>query len=148
MPLDYASYQVDLYQLEEAIETLERGRALLWSEMRHLRTSIDQLLESDPDLGYKFAAVNRDLEELTKSVPPSHKLSMDDRAADDLRAVDPFGRLLLKQRNLLKERAKLISQIRSLPGFDDFLASPSFDTTPFCRLVWSCRYHKPLGMAL
>jgi CHAT domain-containing protein/predicted RNA-binding Zn-ribbon protein involved in translation (DUF1610 family) len=128
MPLDYASYQLDHHQLEEAIETLERGRALLWSEMRHLRASIDQLLEADPDIGHNFAAVNRDLEELTKSVPPSHKLSMDNGAADGLRAVDPFGRLLLKQRGLLEERAKLISQIQTLPGFDCFLASPSFDT--------------------
>jgi CHAT domain-containing protein len=128
LPLDYASYQLDHHQLEEAIETLERGRALLWSEMRRFRVSVDQVLEADPELGCKFAAVNRDLEELTKSVPPSHKLSMDDSAVDDLRAVDPFGRLLLKQRNLLKERAKHISQIQSLPGFDGFLASPSFDT--------------------
>ncbi len=44
MPPDYASYQVDLHRLEEAIVTLERGRALLWSEMRHLRASIDQPL--------------------------------------------------------------------------------------------------------
>src|SRR5258708_20746045 len=33
IPLDYASYQVDLGHLEAAIETLERGRALLWSKM-------------------------------------------------------------------------------------------------------------------
>jgi hypothetical protein len=128
LPLDYASYRVDQNQLEEAIEILERGRALLWSEMRHLRVPIHQLREADPDLGHKFAAVNRNLEELTKSVPPSHKLNMDDGTADDVRAVDPFGRLLLKQRSLLKERAELISQIQSLPGFDGFLASPSFDT--------------------
>ena len=128
LPLDYASYWVGQHKLEEAIKTLERGRALLWTEMRHLRVSIDQVLEVDPDLGRKFAAVNRNLEELTKSVPPSHKLSPDDGAADDLRAVDSFGRLILKQRNLLKERAKLISQIQSLPGFDSFLAPPSFDS--------------------
>ena len=128
MPLDYASHQVDLGQLKEAIETLERGRALLWSEMRHFHTSINQLLETDPDLGHKFAALNRELEEITKSVPPSHKLSMDDGVDDDLKAVDPFGRLLLKQRGLLKERGMLISQIQTLPGFDDFLAFPSFDT--------------------
>jgi hypothetical protein len=128
VPLDYASYLVDLPQLEYAIETLERGRALLWSEMRQLRVSVDQLLEADPELGRKFAAVNRALEELTKSVPPSHKLSMDEGAADDLRAVDPFGRLLLKQRHLFKERTTLISQIQSLPGFDSFLTSPSWDT--------------------
>jgi hypothetical protein len=127
-PLDCASYQVDLGQLEEAIETLERGRALLWSEMRHLRVSVDQLLQADPQLGDRFAVISRDLEELTKSIPPSHRLSMDDVAADDLRAVDSFGRFLLKQRSLLKARNELISQIQTLPGFDTFLASPSFDT--------------------
>ena len=127
MPLDYASYQVDLGRLDEAIMTLEIGRALLWSEMRHLRTSVDQLLQEHPQLAHKFAAVSRDLEEITKSIPPSHKLSMDDGAADDIRAVDPFGRLLLKHRSLLLERNKLISQIQVLPGFDSFLTSPSFD---------------------
>ena len=96
--------------------------------MRRLRVSIGQLLEVDPDLGRKFAAVNQNLEELTKSVTPTHKLSMDDAAAENLRAVDPFGRLLLKQRGLLKECAKLISQIQALLGFDNFLASSSFDT--------------------
>ncbi|KAI9451634.1 hypothetical protein BJY52DRAFT_1297084 [Lactarius psammicola] len=72
--LDYASYQVDLHQLEEAVVTLQRGRALLWSEMRHLRASIDQLLQAGPQLAHKFRAINRELEEPTKSVPPSHKL--------------------------------------------------------------------------
>ena len=128
IPLDYASYLVDLGQVEQAIETLERGRALLWSEMRHLRTSIDQLLDADPDLGHKFAALNRELEELTKSVPPSHSLSTDDVVTDDLRAGDQLGNLLRKQRGLLKERDKVISQIRTLPGFDRFLTFSLFDT--------------------
>ena len=128
MPLDYASYQVQRGQLEQAIETLERGRALLWSEMRHLRTSTDQLLHAHPELGHKFAALNRDLEELTKSIPPSHKLNMDDVVADDLRAGDQFGSLFRRQRGLLKERDKVISQIRDLPGFDRFLTFPLFDT--------------------
>ena len=128
MSLDYASYRVDQGQLEEAIETLERGRALLWSEMRYLRASIDQLPQADPQLGEKFAAVNRDLEELTKSTLPSLDLvTDDDGAAEDLRAVGPFGHLLVKQRKLLEERNKLISQIRALPGFDKYLTSPSFD---------------------
>jgi CHAT domain-containing protein len=127
LSLDYASYQVDLYQVEEAVVTLERGRALLWSEMRHLRTPIDRLLQVDPQLGQKFGAITRDLEELTKSMPPNHTLSIDDGPADDLRAADPFGRLLLKQRRLLKARDDLISQIQALPGFGSFLASPSYD---------------------
>ena len=128
MPLSYASYQVEQGQLEQAIETLERGRALLWSEMRRLRTSIDQLLDADPESGHRFAAVNRDLDELTKSIPPSHQISMDDVVADGVRAGDQFGSFLLRQRGLLKERDKLISQIRALPGFDRFLTFPLFNT--------------------
>ena len=146
IPLAYASYQVEGGQLEQAIETLERGRALLWSEMRHLCTPIDQLLYADPELGNKFAALNRDLEEMTKSIPPSHKLSMDDDAFDDHKAADPFGRLLLKQRGLLKDRDELISQIRTLPGFDRFLTFSLFDTT-FCRLIRSCHHRQPLQTA-
>ena len=128
MPLAYVSYQVEQGQLEKAIETLERGRALLWSEMRHLRAPIDQLLDVRPELGHKLAELNRDLEELTKSIAPSHKLNMGDVIADDFRAGDQFGRLLLRQRGLLKERDRLISQIRGLPGFDRFLTFPLFDT--------------------
>ncbi|KAH9057548.1 hypothetical protein EDB87DRAFT_1833043 [Lactarius vividus] len=111
VPLDYTSYWVDLHRLEEAIETLERGRALLWSEMRHFRASTNQILQVDSQLAHEFAAINRGLEELTKSIPPTHKLSLDYGAADDFRAVDPFGRLLLKQRELLRERDRLISKI-------------------------------------
>ncbi|KAH9029053.1 CHAT domain-containing protein [Lactarius pseudohatsudake] len=128
IPLDYASYQIDLRQLEEAIVTLERGRALLWSEMRRFRASIEQLQQAHPQLAHKFALINRDLEELTKSIPPSHELSVDDGATDDARAVDEFGRLLLKQRRLLKERDNLVSQIQALPGFNSFLTYLSFDT--------------------
>ena len=139
MPLDYALYQVEQGQLEQAIETLERGRALLWTEMRHLRTSTDRLLDADPELGHKFVALNRDLEELTKSIPPSHKLYMDDVVADDLRAADQFGSLLRRQCGLLKERNGLISQIRALPGFNRFLTFPLLDTlrsaASFCPVV-------------
>ena len=128
MPLAYVSYQVERGQLEQAIETLERGRALIWSEMRGLRTSTDQLLDIDPELGHKFAALNRDLEKLTKSIAPSHKIGMDDVVVDDHRAGVQFGSLLLRQRALLKERHKLISQIRGLPGYDRFLTFPLFNT--------------------
>lgn len=45
-------------RLKQAIETLERRRALHWSEMRRLRISIDELLKAHPTLGDKFAAVH------------------------------------------------------------------------------------------
>ena len=47
LPLDYTSYQIHTGRLKQAIETLEQGRTLLWSEMRGLRTSTDKLRSAD-----------------------------------------------------------------------------------------------------
>jgi hypothetical protein len=126
LPLDYASYQVHIGQLEQAIVTLEKGRGLLWSEMRGFRTSIEQLRAVDLPLAEKFAAVNRDLEALTTSA--SSSVGVDGGETDDSKEMDPFGRLVVKQRKLLDERNGLIVQIRALPGFESFLMAPSFDT--------------------
>jgi CHAT domain-containing protein len=124
LPLDYASYHVSTGQLPRAIETLERGRALIWSEMRGLRTSIDQIRATDSHLAEKFAAVNRDLEMLTLTIS-----SNSDDYGRDGRSIrmDPFGHLVVQQRKLLDYRNKLISQIQALPGLETFLKSPSFD---------------------
>jgi CHAT domain-containing protein len=126
LPLDYASYQVHAGKLEEAIETLEQGRGLLWSEMRGLRTSIDRLRAADSFLAEKFADVNRELEALTMSGSPSAWAN--DCKVDGGEGIDPIGRVVMKQRNLLDERAGLLTRIRSLPGFENFLTTPSFDT--------------------
>jgi CHAT domain-containing protein len=132
LPLDYASYQIDKGQLAEAIVTLERGRGLLWSELRGLRTSIDQLGRADMHLAGKFAAINQDLEALTTS---DSQNSVSNCVGDDSgEEKDPFGRTIMKQRQLLDERTRLITQIRSFPGFENFLMAPSFeDLRPAAR---------------
>ena len=126
LPLNYASYLIQIGQLKQAIETLERGRGLLWSEMRGFRASIDQLRAVNLPLAETFAAINRDLEALTVSGSPVFR--MQDGQVDGHEGMDPVGRLVVKQRKLVEEREKLISQIRAQPGFDSFLIPPSFDT--------------------
>ena len=126
LSLDYASYQIDMGQLEQAVETLERGRGLLWSEMHGLRTSIDQLRLVNLPLAERFAAINNDLEALTTS--SSAGIWPNDGQVDSDELMEPIGRLVVKQRILVAERDKLISQIQSLPGFGTFLTTPSFDT--------------------
>jgi len=125
LPLDYTSYLAHKGQLEEAIETLERGRGLLWSEMRGLRTSIDYLHTMDPLLAKKFAALNEDLEVLTTSVSPI--VWSNGGGVNDSEEMDPFGCIVVKQRKLLDERNILITKIRLLPGFENFLMAPPFD---------------------
>jgi CHAT domain-containing protein/tetratricopeptide (TPR) repeat protein len=131
LPLDYASYQIQNSQFEQAVETLERGRALIWSEMRGLRTSTDQLRAASPALADKFADVNQRLESVTMSVAQSDD---DERGGSGTgtgtgteRREDSIGYLVLTQRRLLEERNTLISHIQSLPGFEHFLKPPSFD---------------------
>ncbi|KAI0298410.1 CHAT domain-containing protein [Multifurca ochricompacta] len=128
MPLDYASYQIDMGQFIQAIETLERGRALLWSEMRGLRNSMDQLSGVNSPLATKLAAINNDLESLIMSVTPSGTIEISDGGSQVDDGMDPFGRLVVKQQKLLEERDVLVSQIQELPGFGDFLKTPSFET--------------------
>jgi CHAT domain-containing protein len=122
LPLDCASYQMSAGQPEQAIETLERGRALLWSEMRGFRITLDQIRSADCHLAEKFATVSRDLEALT--------LALDnvDGGNSVPKGMDPFGHLVVRQQRLLDEREKLILEIQALPGLDTFLKPHSYAT--------------------
>ena len=124
LPLDFASYQICAGRLEQAIETLERGRALLWSEMHSLRPSIDQISLADSSLAEKFAALNRNLETHVFAISPDHNIISGDTV---LEGMDPFGHVVIQERRLAGDREKLISQIQALPGLDTFLKPLSFD---------------------
>jgi tetratricopeptide (TPR) repeat protein len=128
MPLDYASFHLDFFRFEEAVETLEQGRALLWSEMRGLRTTAAQLVEQDPPLAKRFDEINQELERLTISLTPSGRPEMADDDTQGGDWTDPFGRLVITQRKLVEERDVLVSQIQRQPGFEGFLKAPSFTT--------------------
>jgi hypothetical protein len=141
MPLDFASHLVHTGQLGQAIVTLERGRALLWSELRGLRSSIHHIAGVNPYLAEKFTRINRDLEAVTMSVLPHEGTQVSGDGTEDGEGEDPFGRLLLEQRKLLEECDDIISQIRSLPGLQNFLITPSFDTLRSGRITWSCHHH-------
>jgi hypothetical protein len=122
LPSDYASYQIEIGQAKQAIETLERGRALIWSEMRGLRTSTDQLRATNPALADKFADINQRLELVATSISRD-----DDGTGRNDTGGRSIGYLVPTQRRLLEERVSLISHIQSLPGFENFLKPLSFD---------------------
>ena len=126
LPSDYASYQIERGQFKQAIEILERGRALLWSEMRGLRISTDRLRAADPALAEIFAAVNRNLEMVTTSVAQSENEETGD-SETGTEGMDSIGRLVATQRRLLEEREALISHIQFIPGFENFLKPLLFD---------------------
>ena len=127
-PLNFASYQIRMGKLESAIETLEQGRALLWSEMHGLRTSTDQLRTVDPDLAERFTAINKEIEILTTSTSSDRNMETDVGAFDGDGWMAQLSGLIVKQQELLKEHDALISEIRGLPGFERFLLPLPSDT--------------------
>ena len=147
MPLDYASYQISLGQFEEAVETLEQGRALLWSQMRGLRKPVALLVEYSP-LAKRLAEIHQELEAITMSITPSGRPEIEDGVGQD--GSDPFGRLVIKQQRLAAERDALISQIQSQPGLDGFMRTPSFTTLRSAAsrgpviLINHCEWHSDI----
>jgi CHAT domain-containing protein len=127
LPLDCVSHQIHMGQIEKAVETLERGRGLLFSEIRGLRTSLYQLHAVDTPLAEKFANINRELETLTTTTV-SPGVSLNGGGPEGHDEMELFGHLVMKQRKLREEREGLILHIRTLPGFDRFLIAPPFHT--------------------
>ena len=125
LPKNIASYEFGRGRLTHAIEALERGRALIWSEMRGFRTSIGKLALA-PHLAEEFTTVSRELETLTTSVSPDIVMN-DDNGHDDGEGMDEFGRLVVRHRGLSAKRKELVSKIQALPGLEGFLRAPSFD---------------------
>ena len=125
LPMDYASYEVGRGQLRDAIQALERGRALIWSELRGLRLSINQL-PVNSHLANEFTAVNSELETLTMSFLPGTVMDNNDGSKDG-EGMDMFGRLVVSHRKLLAKRSELISKIQAIPGFEEFMKTRSFD---------------------
>jgi hypothetical protein len=116
-PLNYVLHLIDIHQYEQAIETLEQGRALLWSKSRGLHTSIQHIANVNPLLAEKLTAISRDLEELTMLVLPIRGSKVDSGDGDS----DPFRHLMMTQWKLLEEHNNLISQVQSLPGLQIIL---------------------------
>ena len=123
---DYASYLIQNGHVKRAVETLEQGRTLIWSEMRGLRTSTDKLRAADPALADKLADINQRLESVAMSVVRSDD-EMGRGETGTGSHESSIGHLVLTQRRLLEERNSLISHIQSLPGFEYFLKPPSLD---------------------
>jgi hypothetical protein len=148
VPLDCASYYIEVGALKQAIESLEQGRALLWSEMRGLRTSMDRLRLSDGEgaaLAEQFVAVSKELESIATSAeaPDDSERPRDDTSHH---TPDAFGQTLEKVRELERKRAEIADRIRALPGFEDFLRAVPFDalqTAAACGpvvILNHCRY--------
>ncbi|EJD02310.1 TPR-like protein [Fomitiporia mediterranea MF3/22] len=130
LTFDAASHAIEGDRLEQAVEILEQGRGLLWSQMRSFRTPLDQLAEINRELADRFRNVSRQLENLATSSTVLHSNSIATESGPSALDIDGERRLfeekLKSKRQLSSEQEGIINEIRQIPGFENFLTATPF----------------------
>ncbi|TFK23785.1 hypothetical protein FA15DRAFT_670164 [Coprinopsis marcescibilis] len=109
---------------DKAIEWLEQGRCLVWTQLNRLRTPLDDLRVSHPDLAHRVLDISKALESAGSragqsstdtEAPISEKVGAEEKARSHI--------------YLAKEWDNILDTIRStVPGFENFLLPPSCTT--------------------
>ncbi|KAH8115661.1 CHAT domain-containing protein [Phellopilus nigrolimitatus] len=122
---DAASYAIEVGEVAQAVEMLEQGRALIWSQMRGLRTPMDQPVGVDEDLVNRFLDTSRKLESLATSSESKLTTLV---AEDSLTSVSQkfVDEMYSRKRHLASQRDDIVANIRATSGFEDFLQPRRF----------------------
>jgi len=113
-----ASAAFSLGKFEKALEWLEQGRCLVWSQLDQLRTPLDQLREHDAHLAQRFSDISNTLE--VSSSRRSEGLSIDAPLSQKISSQDD-AHLHIK---LSREWSELLDKIRCIPDLHNFLRPP------------------------
>jgi len=114
-----ASAAFALGKIEKALEWLEQGRCLVWSQLNQLRTPVDELRAHHADLAERFLEISSALESSgsrrgfdtqSTDTPMSEKMALQHEAHTHLK--------------LAQEWSRLLDEIRCIPTFHDFLRPP------------------------
>ncbi|KAJ6576098.1 CHAT domain-containing protein [Mycena vulgaris] len=113
---DAAACAIELGQYETALELLEAGRSVFWSQSLHLRTPLDDLRASHPLFATKLTELSSKLEQ-SSFRDMSRNLQSDTYAR--VMSLEAEG---LNCRRLNDEWVATVEFIRSsVPGFEDFM---------------------------
>ncbi|PVF95780.1 hypothetical protein CPB86DRAFT_875429 [Serendipita vermifera] len=104
-----AATAISLQQYDKALEWLEQGRSIVWTQILQLRTPVDELRNVKPELAERLVQVSRLLDQGTRE----DGLSTESKWSDEEK-----GR---HYRALTMERESIIEQVQSLPQFENFL---------------------------
>lgn len=116
LAINGATYALAFGQLDAALEMLEEGRAVFWSQALRLRHPVSDVPR---DLADDLAVTARQLEMTSTSAGSPHH---DNRLKPD--DADEEG---IRMRRLADHFESLARQVRSIPGLERFLLPPSVD---------------------
>lgn len=115
-----AAAAISVERYDAALEWLEQGHSIVWSQLCHLRTHDDGLWEVQPNLANELIRVSKAMDHANSckvdtqdiSTPSDQQLSMDQ--------VTHIHRCLAEEWDMLVRAA------RKVPGFKDFLQPKKF----------------------
>ncbi|KAF7328560.1 hypothetical protein MVEN_02543900 [Mycena venus] len=110
---DAAAYAIACEMPEKAVEWLEQGRSIIWSQVFNLRSPVDALKQAHPDLADKLVSLSTQLE-----AAGTRSNSLKDGGAESYSSRQAVAQ---KCHENAQERADLLKKIRKLPGFERFL---------------------------
>ncbi|KAJ7214117.1 CHAT domain-containing protein [Mycena rebaudengoi] len=110
---DAASAAIAARDYKKAVEWLDQGRSIIWGQLLHLRTPVDELQESHPGLADQLMSLSTSLE-----TAGTQRSSM----ADTL-TLESLDSIAQQSHALVLERNQVLQQIRELHGFGRFLLS-------------------------
>ncbi|KAG8814365.1 hypothetical protein FRC19_001801, partial [Serendipita sp. 401] len=106
---DAAAIAILLGQCDKAVEWLEQGRSIVWTQILQLRTPVDEVRAVEPDLADRLLHVSSLLDQGAKSTKSQNEGKQSPE--EEVR----------QYRALAREHEEIIEKIRSLPRFGDFL---------------------------
>jgi tetratricopeptide (TPR) repeat protein len=102
-------------RVDLAVELLEQGRSVLWTQALALRGDLSQLADLAPHLAERLSTIRSSLD-----VPLAGSSSYRPGVRWDERAVD-------QRMALAHEWDELIQQVRNVQGFEDYLRAPRLE---------------------
>jgi tetratricopeptide (TPR) repeat protein len=125
---DAAAWAISNDHLERAVELLELGRNVLWSQMLQLRGDIDDLRGEHPGVARRLGALRAILDQ-----PDAGSAYQAAPAADERPAGFSAGSRPTDDRRQDEARIRaahdwnqLVAEVRALPGHASFLRAPQF----------------------
>ncbi|KAJ7867030.1 CHAT domain-containing protein [Mycena leptocephala] len=110
---DAASAAISVHDYQKAVEWLDQGRSVIWGQLLNLRTPVDELRKSHPDLADLLVTLSTSLETAgTRS-----------NAVDNAIKPQSLESIAQRSHDFALQRDCALQQIRELPGFERFLLS-------------------------
>ncbi|KAJ7889711.1 CHAT domain-containing protein [Mycena leptocephala] len=109
---DAAAFAIAADQAEKAVEWLEQGRSVIWGQLLNLRSPVDALKHSYPELAQRLVSLSTEL--AGSGTRPSAELIQSGTQLSPQSVAD-------RAHQNAHERGELIKEIRQLEGFERFL---------------------------